>query len=685
MLRFSLKLLRNKHKKGIHQYFKYNKVEVNNNLYRCYSSNDDEKSISQLTDAYRNILEGIGEDPAREGLVKTPSRAAKAMKYFTSGYKSDIDTVINQALFTENHDEMIIVRDIEFYSLCEHHMVPFHGKVHIAYIPKGKVLGLSKVARLVEMFSRRLQLQERLTKQISNSIEEIIDPAGVAVVIEATHMCMTMRGVEKTLASTVTSCVLGDFKHDLKTRTEFFNLLNTNGFRSNQGIYNTYHPRNSNSNENSSSCNCKTQHVNDVSERTEISSLDTQATIKISKEDIKFSSGHFTIFSETERETLHGHNFNISCEVKGRVNENGMITNYQTIKNDLRCFAKELDEKFLLPSNSPFMKIVYEKNEIKAVFNEEVLSFPSTDALLLPVRNITGEELAKYITHKMASKISNEYINEGIEHIKIGISSNSGQEVFHEIDLNNSVLDLSEALNTEKKKKIAVIVGGSSGIGSACIDLFLKKGFKVCNISRREAKQPGVFNISLDLSKELNEEEFKNVINPFISKRNEIHLIHCAGTMAKDSIKSTSYSSLSSSMNVNVVNPALISKLLLPYMKKQSSIIYLSSTLGEKAIANKVSYCASKHAVVGLMKSTAQDLFGEDIHTACICPGFTNTEIVREAIQGKEDEFKEFIGQFVSSGRMIEPYEIAEFIMNVTKSPILNGSVLHANMGQKEV
>ncbi|GLD95925.1 hypothetical protein PINS_up004603 [Pythium insidiosum] len=186
---------------------------------------EDAEKIKKMSDAVRVILECIGEDVDREGLVKTPERMAKALLYNTKGYAQSLEEVLNEAVFEEDHDEMVIVRDIDLYSLCEHHMVPFIGKVHIGYIPNGKVLGLSKLARISEVFSRRLQVQERLTKQIANAIMGVIQPQGVAVVIEATHMCMVMRGVEKSGASTVTSSMVGCFKSDQRTRTEFMSHI----------------------------------------------------------------------------------------------------------------------------------------------------------------------------------------------------------------------------------------------------------------------------------------------------------------------------------------------------------------------------------------------------------------------------------------------------------------------------
>uniref|UniRef100_A0A915E9V5 GTP cyclohydrolase 1 n=1 Tax=Ditylenchus dipsaci TaxID=166011 RepID=A0A915E9V5_9BILA len=184
-----------------------------------------DRSMDDMVRAYETIISHVGEDVNRQGLLKTPTRAAKAMLFFTKGYEENFDDILNEAVFDEDHDEMVIVRDIEMFSLCEHHLVPFLGKVHIGYLPNKKVLGLSKLARIVEMFSRRLQVQERLTKQIATAILQAVHPAGVAVVIEASHMCMVMRGVQKINATTATSCMLGVFRDDPKTREEFLTLM----------------------------------------------------------------------------------------------------------------------------------------------------------------------------------------------------------------------------------------------------------------------------------------------------------------------------------------------------------------------------------------------------------------------------------------------------------------------------
>jgi GTP cyclohydrolase I len=175
-------------------------------------------------DLYTEIITRLGEDPTRDGLVKTPQRTEQAMSYLTKGYHEDAEKILRGALFAVDYDEMVIVRDIEVFSLCEHHMLPFFGKVHVAYIPKGKVIGLSKIPRLVEVFARRLQVQERLTRQIAETIQDAINPQGVGVVIEARHLCMMMRGVEKQHSSTVTSAMLGVF-HQQNTRAEFLSLV----------------------------------------------------------------------------------------------------------------------------------------------------------------------------------------------------------------------------------------------------------------------------------------------------------------------------------------------------------------------------------------------------------------------------------------------------------------------------
>ena len=178
-----------------------------------------------MQEIIRQLLAELGEDPSREGLLNTPSRVEKALRFLTSGYTADVDTVLNNALCRVDYNEMVIVKDIDFYSLCEHHLLPFFGRCHIAYIPQGRVIGLSKIPRLVEVFARRLQIQERMTNQIAETIRETVQPLGVAVVCEATHLCMSMRGVEKQNSFALTSAMLGTFQSDARTRMEFLELI----------------------------------------------------------------------------------------------------------------------------------------------------------------------------------------------------------------------------------------------------------------------------------------------------------------------------------------------------------------------------------------------------------------------------------------------------------------------------
>lgn len=190
-------------------------------------------SGATLADLYREVLQRIGENPERDGLQRTPERVANAMQFLTRGYNENPTKLLQDALFDVDYDEMVIVKDVEMFSLCEHHMLPFYGKVHVAYLPKGKVIGLSKIPRLIDVFARRLQVQERLTKEIADTIQEAIDPLGVGVVIEARHLCMMMRGVEKQHSATVTSAMLGAFRDDQQTRGEFLSLIGSskpNGF-----------------------------------------------------------------------------------------------------------------------------------------------------------------------------------------------------------------------------------------------------------------------------------------------------------------------------------------------------------------------------------------------------------------------------------------------------------------------
>ena len=184
-----------------------------------------ERDLERIANAYRELLQAIGEDVDRDGLQRTPDRAARALEFLTQGYRQNLDEIVNGAVFESNASEIILVKDIELYSLCEHHLLPFIGRAHVAYLPNGKVIGLSKVARIVDVFARRLQIQENLTTQIAESLMNCFEPSGVAVVVEAKHLCMMMRGVEKQNSVMKTSCLLGTFKDDARTRSEFLSLL----------------------------------------------------------------------------------------------------------------------------------------------------------------------------------------------------------------------------------------------------------------------------------------------------------------------------------------------------------------------------------------------------------------------------------------------------------------------------
>ncbi len=192
----------------------------------CDESHEhDARVLVPMEEAVVTLLEGIGEDPEREGLLKTPERVAKSLRFLTSGYRQDPEELLMKAVFTESYDEMVLVKDIDIYSMCEHHMLPFFGKAHVAYIPDGRIVGLSKIPRVVEVFARRLQVQERLTQQIRDAIQNVLNPRGVAVVIEATHMCMVMRGVQKQNSITTTSAMSGEFMNNQSTRSEFLRLI----------------------------------------------------------------------------------------------------------------------------------------------------------------------------------------------------------------------------------------------------------------------------------------------------------------------------------------------------------------------------------------------------------------------------------------------------------------------------
>jgi GTP cyclohydrolase I len=201
-------------------------MKSNKAVVKAMRPKPEEQTIAPLI---RELLSRLGEDPRREGLVRTPERVDKALKFLTSGYGMDVDKIVNGALYEVKYDEMVVVKDIEFFSLCEHHMLPFYGKMHVAYIPHSKVIGLSKIPRIVDVFARRLQIQERLTQEVAHTIQQIIKPVGVGVICEARHFCMMMRGVEKQHSGAMTSAMLGAFRDGKKTRDEFLALVNHRG------------------------------------------------------------------------------------------------------------------------------------------------------------------------------------------------------------------------------------------------------------------------------------------------------------------------------------------------------------------------------------------------------------------------------------------------------------------------
>ena len=197
-------------------------MKQKNSVVKMMQPKPDQESLAALME---KLLVKIGEDPSRDGLLRTPARAEKALRFLTSGYNTDLEAIVNGALFNEKCDEMVVLRDIEFYSMCEHHLLPFFGTMHVAYVPKDKVIGLSKIPRIVDMFARRLQLQERLTQQVAATLGEVLQPKGVGVICEARHFCMMMRGVEKQHSGTVTSAMLGAFRKGKETRDEFLSLV----------------------------------------------------------------------------------------------------------------------------------------------------------------------------------------------------------------------------------------------------------------------------------------------------------------------------------------------------------------------------------------------------------------------------------------------------------------------------
>mmetsp|Transcript_14177 Transcript_14177/g.48661 ORF Transcript_14177/g.48661 Transcript_14177/m.48661 type:complete len:501 (-) Transcript_14177:24-1526(-) len=417
---------------------------------RWFSAANHDGQNKQIEDAMRTILSELGEDPSREGLLKTPSRYAKAMRFFTQGYQQDLDTVLNKAIFTEDSDEMVMLRNIELFSMCEHHLVPFHGRAHIAYLPRGKVVGLSKLVRVTELYSRRLQVQERLTKQIATALQEKLEPHGVGVVIECVHLCMAMRGVQKPHSTTVTSCMLGDFRTDARTRNEFLHLVRSAPFTHMTGMgvseqisqtqsarifesdgvhvertqkatefYDTLlggHSPNSlrpASGNHRSMGNALIMGAGDYEKDNESTSSSSGedsgsastakgspqrsqhfSTIEIGKDDMMFNAAHFTVFSAQERESLHGHTHAVRVAFTGPVGEDGMVENYQVFKKRVRELCDKWDETYLVPGHCRHLNIREEGERVVIEHNGVAQDLPKNDCRIIPVRNVTLEELS---------------------------------------------------------------------------------------------------------------------------------------------------------------------------------------------------------------------------------------------------------------------------------------------------
>jgi len=353
--------------------------------------------------------------------------------------------VINEAVFNEDHDEMVIVRNIDLFSLCEHHMLPFMGKAHIAYLPQKKVIGLSKLGRITDLYARRLQVQERLTNQVATTLMEVISPRGVGVVIDATHMCMSMRGVEKTTATTITSCMLGAFREDTETRGEFLSLLGMPGLH--VPSPGTSYPREV---KQPSPCFVPPPQYTDrllptpVETRADPPTPDGPlSTIALFKEDMKFSAGHFTIFGGSSRERLHGHNYTVALEFQAPVaHESGMVEDYNVYKAKIRALCAEYDEFLLLPGLSPHLGITElpgsasTSPSVQIEFGPEntpkdMFSIPQSDVLVLPVANITLESLSELFVDRIVEEFGTQMQQHKVRQLAVTVSSGPGQSAKH--------------------------------------------------------------------------------------------------------------------------------------------------------------------------------------------------------------------------------------------------------------
>jgi len=438
-----------------------------------FSSSDAGEGGDKAEDAVRMLLESLGEDPNREGLLKTPKRHAKAMRFFTQGYEQDLDVVLNNAIFSEDSDEMVMLRNIEIFSMCEHHLVPFHGRAHIAYLPRGKVVGLSKLVRVAEMYSRRFQVQERLTKQIATALNDKLAPHGVGVVIECVHLCMAMRGVQKPHSTTVTSCMLGDFKNDPRTRNEFLHLVRSAPSGPPPGAAVAEHVARTGAklfeasgvhierthagadmfdnllgghSPNSMRPLAKDHRALGVAMAMGAGDYGSAAppevkaaavsmppedvrysTIEIGKEDMKFSAAHFTVFSAKERERLHGHTHAVKVQFTGLVGSDGMVANYAILKKRVRELCALWDETFLVPGQSPHVQVVQEGGRVKITHNGVMQDLPADDCRILPVRNVTVEELSHLLLQNIVGEKGGWCNEQGILRVQAQVSSDGGR------------------------------------------------------------------------------------------------------------------------------------------------------------------------------------------------------------------------------------------------------------------
>ncbi len=434
-------------------------------LAKCSTDTSDEDRIVEAIAAhYSSILALLGEDTARKGIVKTPLRAAKAMRFLTSGMRSDLATVVNSGVFDEDHHEMVIVRNIEVHSLCEHHLLPFIGRAHVGYLPNsnGSVVGLSKVGRIVDLYARRLQVQERLTTQVAAALDELIAPRGVAVAIEATHMCMQMRGVQKSGASTITTSMLGVFDDNATVRGDFLRLI---------GMPNLSSEAAPSSAKVAPSC-CEGHAVDGAaaaappregavgarpgppsahaSAATSAAAVEHMSTIRLFKEAMKFSAGHFTIFGHADREKLHGHNFGVQVSITAPVVPGtGMIADYNVYKRAIRGLCDEFDELLLLPGLSPHLSISHPPQTDPAVSPRvrieldgassqlDVFEVPASDVRVLPVANVTLEEISRLFATRMLEQHKQRLAQDRVARLTVAVSSGPGQTAEHVVDLHS--------------------------------------------------------------------------------------------------------------------------------------------------------------------------------------------------------------------------------------------------------